>query len=101
MKYTVSELKNRFRTVRSAAGKDAEIPVFDAFLLEMGDDECVCVRGSRGITAYSTESISLRTDKFSVTFEGKNLYIKQYSEDSAVIGGCIAGIRFGRDDVDG
>ena len=88
---------NRLKTLGSRAGRDAQLPVTDSFLLEMADDETLRIKGCRGITGYAPERIALQTDKFLVTVDGTGLYLRCYSDTDAAVGGTIASVSFGRD----
>ena len=86
----------RMKTFGSQAGRDAELPVTDSFLLEMADDEALRVKGCRGIALYAPERITLLTDKYPVTVSGSGLFLRHYSDTDAVVGGVIDSIELGR-----
>ena len=97
MQRKASAARNRLAAWRSKAGRDASLPVTDTFLLEMADDETLRIKGSRGIADYSQERIAFATDRFVLTVEGAGLFLREYGETEAAVGGVIESVSFGRD----
>ncbi len=88
---------SRLRRLGSMAARDAGLPVADAFSMEMADDGALRVKGCRGIAVYTGEEIVLLTDRFSLRVTGTGLFLRQYSETEAAVGGAVAAVSFGRD----
>ena len=91
-----SAVRNRIREWASMAGRDADLPVTDSFLLEMADDGVLRLKGCRAIVVCAPEAVAVTTDRFLLTVKGEGLYFRHYSDSDAAVGGRIDAVCFGR-----
>ncbi len=96
MRGKTDAVKNSIRRFVSMAGRDAELPVTDSFLLEMADDGALHLKGCRGITVCTPEVIAVTADRFLLKIRGEGLYLSHYSQTAASVDGRIDAIEFGR-----
>ena len=99
MKRKANGAAARLRLWGSMAGRAAELPATDSFLLEMADDGNLRIRGCRGIAEYTPERITVETDRGDVCVNGRGLFLRRYSDTDAAVDGAVLSIVFGREDI--
>lgn len=74
--------------------REAQVNAYEHFILEMNGDGELCVGVCSEIREYTESCILLYADKYFITIDGRGLYFKSYSKNTAVIAGSIEKISF-------
>lgn len=93
-KRSAKEVKEK---IRDKINKVLELPievVGDSLRVTVIDNSYILIEGKSKVVDYFDNYIKIKTDKYTITIDGKNLTIKELSDIDLIISGNIMNISY-------
>ncbi len=93
-KRSAKEVKEK---IRDKINKVLELPievVGDSLRVTVIDNSYILIEGKSKVADYFDNYIKIKTDKYTITIDGKNLTIKELSDIDLIISGNIMNISY-------